>query len=347
VLFTFLLLTVYIYLLLKLQLMIMKRYIKYPLYTVGAIILIAFALMSYATFFLPNVGKAPTMKITITDEKVERGRYLAYHVMMCADCHSVRDFSLFSGPPTPGTEFAGGEIFDHSMGFPGRFVSTNITPYGIGDWTDGELFRLITTGVKRDGEPIFPVMPYHNFGKLDSEDIEAVIAFLRTLDPIETNHPTSKADFPFNFILRTLPEKATLSQKPDVSDWTAYGEYMFTAAACFDCHTKHEKGKFVGPLAGGGREFVSPDGSIVRTPNLTPHETGIAHYTKETFVQQFKMYADSSFVLPVVNQGELQTLMPWVMYSGMTVEDIEAIYDYLQTLEPYDNMVERFTPARE
>src|SRR5690554_4491038 len=248
--------------------MLMKKYIKYPLYTVVAFIAIIIAVLGYLTFGLPNVGEAPYMNVPVTEDKVERGRYLAYHVMMCADCHSERDFSLFSGPPTPGTEFVGGDVFDQSMGFPGRFISSNITPFGVGEWTDGELFRLITTGVKRDGNPIFPVMPYHSFGKLDPEDIKAVIAYLRTLDPVESNHPQSKADFPVNFIMRTMPQKAAFTTKPGKDNPVAYGKYMVTASACFDCHTKFDKGKFIGPQGGGGREFVFPDGSIVRTPNL-------------------------------------------------------------------------------
>lgn len=93
------------------------------------------------------------------------------------------------------------------MGFPGVFISSNITPAGIGDWTDGELFRLITTGVKRDGTPIFPVMPYMNYGKMDEEDIKSVIAYIRTLEPVQTNHPVSKADFPFSMTFGQFPKK--------------------------------------------------------------------------------------------------------------------------------------------
>lgn len=323
----------------------MKRVLKITGYFGGSVILLLLFFLGYISFVLPNVGKAEYIEVEVGQDKVERGRYLAHHVMMCADCHSIRDFSKFSGPPTPGTEFVGGDIFDESMGFPGKFVSTNITPYGIGDWTDGEIFRLITTGVKQDGEPIFPVMPYHHFGQLDREDIEAVIAFLRTLEPVETHHPESKASFPFNLILRTMPKKAQLNSKPDKSQTVAYGKYMFTAAACAECHTQFEKGKFVGPVGGGGREFLLPDGSIVRAPNLTPHETGIKQYNKKQFVELFKQYSDSTFVLPDVKPGGFQTLMPWVMYSGMEADDIGAIYDYIQTLEPYDNTVEKFTSA--
>ncbi|MGM0619890.1 MAG: c-type cytochrome, partial [Bacteroidota bacterium] len=195
----------------------MKKFMKYFLIVLAAVVLIVFAAVAYVSFALPNVGDAPDMEVTITPQKAKRGRYLAYNVMMCADCHSERDFSIFSGPPTPGTEFAGGDVFDHAVGAPGRFTSSNITPYGVGDWTDGELFRLITTGVKRDGNPIFPVMPYHKFGQLDREDIEAVIAYLRTLEPVETDHPESQPDFPVNFIMRTMPKKAQLTAKPPKS----------------------------------------------------------------------------------------------------------------------------------
>ena len=315
------------------------------MYLLSTLIVLLVCALLFVRLALPNVSDAPYIDVEVTESKVERGKYLAYHVMMCADCHSERDFSKFSGPPHPGTEFVGGDIFDQSMGFPGRFVSANITPFGIGDWTDGELFRLITTGVKRDGEPIFPVMPYHNFGQLDREDIEAVIAYLRTLEPVESNHPQSEADFPFNFILRTIPKEAELSKRPEKSDRVNYGRYMFTAAACAECHTQFDKGKFVGPLGGGGRAFLFPDGSVVRSPNLTPHETGLKNYSKEQFIELFKRYADSTYVLPDVKPGEFQTLMPWVMYAGMETDDISAIFEYLKTLEPYDNSVERFTPA--
>ena len=51
-------------------------------------------------------------------------------------------------------------------------------------------------------------------------------------------------------------------------------------------------------------------------------------------------------MIPNVKPGEFQTLMPWAMYADMKTEDISTIYDYLQTLEPYENVVERFTPAQ-
>lgn len=322
----------------------MKKAFRILAYVLSGIVVFILIIVAYISFALPRVDPAPDLKVEMTDEQIARGKYLAYHVMQCVDCHSVRDFGLFSGPPVPGTELAGGERFDHSMGFPGVYISPNITPAGIGDWTDGELFRLITTGVKRDGEPIFPVMPYHNFGQIDEEDIKAVIAYIRTVEPVVTDHPKSKSDFPMNLILRTMPKNAVLAKKPDPGDQVAYGKYLTTAASCGECHTKFEAGSFTGAYLAGGREFVFPNGSILRSPNLTPAESGLKNWSKEQFVTQFKSYADSSYIPTQIAPGAYQTIMPWIMYSGLNEEDLGAIYEYLQTLAPVETgVIERFT----
>jgi hypothetical protein len=47
-----------------------------------------------------------------------------------------------------------------------------------------------------------------------------------------------------------------------------------------------------------------------------------------------------------MNKGEFQTVMPWTMYTGMTAQDLEAIYDYLKTLKPVENVVVRFADTK-
>ncbi|HMQ08939.1 MAG TPA: c-type cytochrome [Saprospiraceae bacterium] len=318
----------------------MKRYI---LYALAILLIVIIAFLSYLSFLLPNVGPAPDLTVEITPERVARGDYLANHVMLCMDCHAQRDFTIYAGPPKPGTEGAGGEAFDQSMGFPGVFFSRNITPSGIGDWTDGELFRAITTGVSKDGSALFPVMPYLLYGQLDEEDIISVIAYIRQLKPVESPNIPSKPDFPFNFIINTIPKKANLSKRPDPTDQIAYGKYLITAASCGECHTNQKDGKVIGEPYAGGFEFQFPHGPIVRSSNITPHETGLASWTKEQFVQRFKMHVDSNYVAPNVGRDDFQTVMPWLMYAGMKDEDLEAIYAYLRTVAPVDNFVERYT----
>jgi hypothetical protein len=326
----------------------MRKVMKYTGYLALGLVAILVVLVLYVSYALPSVGDAPKdLKVEITPEKVERGKYLAYHVMMCVECHSERDFRYFAGPSKPGTEAAGGDVFDHKFGFPGSFVSANLTPFNLKDWTDGEIFRLITTGVRKNGEPIFPVMPYLNYGQLDPEDIEAVIAYLRTLEPVETKHAQSSADFPFNLILRTIPAKASPTKRPDPSDEVAYGKYMVTASACIECHTNFADGKFIGEPFAGGRSFKFPDGSLLTSPNITPHASGLGGWTKEMFIQRFKMYAEEGMHHKEVKPGELQTMMPWLMYSGMTEQDLSAIYAYLRTVPPVENYVVKYLPAGE
>ncbi|WP_340106130.1 c-type cytochrome [Rhodohalobacter sp. 8-1] len=321
----------------------MKKSFRYLIYLLGIIILTLGFLISYVGYYLPNAEAAPDIKVKATPEMVERGKYLANHVMLCMDCHAVRDFSLFAGPPTPGTHGGGGDIFDQNMGFPGRFVSRNLTPFGLADWTDGEIFRAITTGVSRDGSALFPVMPYPHYSKLAEDDIYAVIAYLRNLEPIENELESSKPDFPVSLLINTMPVKAEFQPRPSPDNTVEYGKYMVTAAACTDCHTRMENGAFVGQPFAGGNEYRLPDGSVVRSSNLTPHETGIKNMTKDQFVMRFKVFADSSYVPRKVGSGQFQTLMPWQMYGGMNEQDLEAIYDYLRTLEPADNRVQLFT----
>ncbi|MFW5706218.1 MAG: cytochrome c [Bacteroidota bacterium] len=317
--------------------------VKIILLAVGIIVVVVFLVLGYVRFFMPDVA-AVEMKVEITPERVQRGDYLANHVMVCMDCHSVRDWALYSGPVTPGTLGAGGDEFTREMGFPGDFYAPNVTPYHLGDWSDGEIYRAITSGVDKDGNPLFPVMPYHSYGKADKEDIFSVIAYIRSLDPIAKDVPESDPDFPFSLIMRMIPQEADHQTRPPTTNTIEYGEYLATVAACADCHTPFEKGQPVTDLLyAGGREFELPFGTL-RGPNITPDmATGIGAWTEDVFVNRFKSY-DSIHKLDKVNAPmEFNTLMPWNMYGGMKEEDLRAIYAYLRSLDPVEHEVEKVT----
>jgi len=304
-------------------------------------------LLSYVKFFLPDLGAAPAVKVESNAEVIKRGEYLANHVCVCVDCHSERDWTKFAGPIIPGTIGQGGELFDQKMGFPGSFYAKNITPYHLADWTDGEIYRTITTGVNKYGKAMFPVMPYPLYSHLDPSDVKSIIAYIRTLKPINKDNPEASLDFPMNFIVNTIPQKADPMTIPAKSDQVQYGKYIATAAACQECHTKQEKGKVVGDLFGGGFVFAMPDGSTVRSANITPDkQTGIGAWTREMFIKRFKMYADSNYHAPTVHAGDMNSPMPWNMYCGMDTADLGAIYAYLQTIKPAANQVVHFTPAQ-
>jgi mono/diheme cytochrome c family protein len=322
----------------------MKKILNVIFIILGVIILAVAGLLTYVKTALPKTEPASDLKIDYTQERIAHGKYLATSVMVCVDCHSTRDYSRFAGPVISGTVGSGGELFGKGQGFPGNFYAPNLTPAHLKDWTDGELFRAITTGVSQDGHALFPVMPYALYGQLDKEDIYDVIAYIRTLEPIDKSVPPSEAEFPMNFIINTIPQTATFTSKPDRKELISYGKYLFTSAACQECHTQRDKGT---PLPGmylaGGFPFPFPDGTTVRSMNITPDkETGIGSWTEEQFVRKFKAYTDSAYVAPLLKPGDFKTVMPWTNYATMEESDLKAIFAYLQTVPPVKNKVERF-----
>lgn len=322
----------------------MKTLLRYTIVVLIIVVVAVGGMITYVKSALPNVGPPPEMAVEMTPDRIARGKYLANNVMQCVECHATRDFSLFAGPVIPGTEGSGGEVFDQKFGFPGKFVARNITPHGVGDWTDGELFRAITTGVNKEGKALFPIMPYHQFGQCDPEDIKSVIAYLRTLEPIEKVNEESVPDFPVSILINTMPAKFDPVALPSPEKRLAYGKYMATAALCSECHTEKDKGEIVGLPFAGGFEFKFPDGSVARAANITPHESGIGSWSKADFVERFKQYSSDDYSPHKVQPGQMQTVMPWMTYSGMDESDIEAIYDYLQTITPVDNTVQTYSP---
>jgi len=323
----------------------MKKFGKILVFIILGLIIVVGALLSYVKFALPNAPKAENLKVEITPGRIERGKYLANNVTVCIDCHSTRDWSKFAGPVAGDAIGTGGEKFDHNIGFPGEVYVPNITPFNLKNWTDGELFRAITTGVKKDGSVIFPIMPWKSYGKMDKEDIYSIIAYIRTLQPKETKTPERKLDFPLNFLINTMPVAADNKPKPSEKDIVKYGGYLVNSAACIDCHTKSDKGELIaGTEFGGGANFKLPGGTVY-SANITPDkETGIGNWTKETFVQRFRQHADSNYKSADVKPGQFQTIMPWMMYGKMKVSDLEAIYTYLKTVKPIKNQVTKFVP---
>jgi hypothetical protein len=325
----------------------MRKFLKVAGVLLVIVVLVIIGGITYITQALPAIPVQKDLHVELTPERVARGEYLANHVTACMDCHSTRDWNKFTGPPVPGTLGKGGEVFDQSMNFPGRFVSKNITPFNLKGWSDGDIYRAITSGVDRDGRPFFPVMPYPYYNKLATEDVYSIIAYLRTLPAIESQPEDSKADFPMNIILHTIPDPAHPMALPAPTD-PAYGAYLANAAGCRECHTKMEKGKAVGEPFAGGFEFHFPNGATLRSANITPDPVnGIGAWDKATFIRKFKQFADSSYVPPAVDRKaqDFQTVMPWMMYAGMTETDLGAIYDYLRAVPPVATKVQYWTPV--
>lgn len=326
----------------------MRKFFKILGILLIIVVILAGAGFAYLHIKYPDVGAAPDMKITATPQMLERGKYLANSFAGCIDCHSTRDYTKLAGPIVPGTEGKGGEDIGEMMhmgSVPARNITSDIET-GIGSWTDGEIYRAVTMGVSKDGTPLAPAMPYPGFAQMDENDVKSIIAYIRTLPPIKNKVPERKLDFPLSLIVRTIPDKPKFSKFPDPSNTVETGKYY--AGACMECHCPMDKGKFImEKFFSGGVEFQAPRGGVVRTANLTPDkETGIGNLTKEQFLQKFKDYRSPERQNVPVKDGEFSTIMPWIFFSKAKDEDLSAVYDFLTTLPPVKNKVEKWSAVQ-
>ncbi len=314
---------------------------------VALIVVIATVAMIFLYGFLPRQRPPAELTVQPTPDLIERGEYLVNDVMLCFDCHSVRDWTRYSGPAVPPLG-AGRPCMDKNMKpvginiggmgtFPGRLCIRNITPdveTGIGDWTDAEIARAIREGVSRDGEALFPIMPWFMYTEMSDEDVAAVIAYLRAQPAVESFRPERKLDFPLNIIFRFYPEPLD-GPVPAVpkGDTVAYGRYLSKVARCEFCHSPRVRGRLepvASRLMAGGIPFwMGTD--IHYSKNLTMHPTGLGNWTKEVFIQRFRVHTEP---FPVTEEQNSE--MNWVEFSGMTVEDLGALWDYLATLPPLE-----------
>ena len=239
-----------------------------------------------------NNSKGPSAEKNNQDSissLVERGSYLANNVAVCMHCHSKFDVTKFSFPIIPGTEGGGGLTLGKGEGVPGEVTPPNITPYKLKDWTDDEIARSITQGINKKGDTLFPIMPYHNYSRLTKDDIYSIIAYLRTLKPIDSTTPPRKLEIPPAMYGPLPANNIADNKKPDPSDKVKYGEYMTTMASCGDCHTPlTPQGPDFSKAFSGG--FVFDMGFMkVAVANITPDSaTGIGSWREESFVQKFK-----------------------------------------------------------
>jgi len=311
---------------------------------VSVLLAIVLALIGALVFVLvsgPSQRPASTERVEITPARLQRGKYLAEAVLGCFDCHSDHDYEKY-GAPAIGPAGAGGICMTEAQGFPGDICMPNITPdtqTGLGGWTDGEIMRAIREGVDRNGKALFPLMPYRQYAAISDEDTRAVVAYLRSLPPVNKATAERRVDLHWRLGIKLVPRALEGPvPEPNRQDRVAYGQYLAKVSGCLFCHTPvnrtHE------PISGmefaGGQEL--PGG--VRSPNLTPHPTGMGDRTEAQFVAMFKAFEIPAGDLPAVPVKD-NTQMPWLSRAKLTEADLGAIYAYLRTVRPVDRVVQK------
>ncbi|RTL53803.1 MAG: c-type cytochrome [Bradyrhizobiaceae bacterium] len=252
---------------------------------------------------------------------IERGAYLA-RAADCMVCHTAQG----------GRDYAGGLPFKLAFG---TLYSTNITPdkeTGIGNYTDEDFLNAMHRGIRRDGQRLYPAMPFAAYTYMSDDDALAIKAYLFSLDPVRNETPGNTLTFPFNqrwgmafWSALFNPDTRFAPDTSQSAEWNR-GAYLAEALAhCGDCHTPRNlafaldnRKKFGGALTAGWRAYnISSDKS-----------TGVGGWSKDDLIS----YLSTGHV---TGHGTASGPMGEAVlhsFSKMAPEDIAALVTYLRSV---------------
>jgi hypothetical protein len=81
---------------------------------------------------------------------------------------------------------------------------------GLGNWTDAQIVAAIQKGQRPDGRMLAPIMPWHAFANLTKQDVDAIVAYLRSLPPVANKvpGPFGPTETPTSFVMKIVPPGA-------------------------------------------------------------------------------------------------------------------------------------------
>lgn len=297
------------------QVFMLKKVLKWTLIVAGILLLIivvvAYTLVSGADKRINKIYSVTPQKLMIPGDSatVERGRYLAN--VLCAECHG-------------GNSFAGMTIFDDPQ--LGRVNSPNLTRGlgGIGStYSDEDWIRALRNGVKPDGRAVF-VMPSGDFSTMSDDDLVSVIAYLKTIPPVDREWNKEQKLTAFGKVLlqtgafgniiaaETIDHTPKSYENPMPGPTAEYGDYMVKIFGCRTCH---------GMNLNGGKD---PNPEAPFAPNLT--RAGVSGKWNSG---EFKTAMRTG---KTPDNRQLTDFMPWKALANMSDDDLEAIFRYLQSL---------------
>jgi mono/diheme cytochrome c family protein len=256
---------------------------------------------------------------------VERGKYLVDTIMTCQNCHTPKGER---GAPVFAKDLSGGLEFDEP---PFKVTAPNITQdkaTGIGAWTDDQIRTAMRTGKRPNGVQLAEVMPTNFYGIVTEGDMNAIVAYLRTVKPVANKvpDPIYKIALPHHI----FPGAEKAYSEADLGDKVKKGRYLATIGHCMECHTPFAPrggADFANSFGKGGREFPGPWG-VSKSRNITSSKTaGIGGWTDaeiKTAITQGKSRDGSPLKGP----------MGYQYYAKMTDADLDAVIAYLRTVPP-------------
>jgi mono/diheme cytochrome c family protein len=267
-----------------------------------------------------------SMSTVRAETSVARGSYLVNGILTCGNCHTPRGPG---GVWDMSKQLSGGPRTWDEVTFKAK--AANITPNletGIGKWSDADIKRSLLAGVRPNGTQIAPIMPYGFYKVLTPADVDAVVAYLKSVSAVSNavEPPVYKAAMHVD----TPPGADKGMSETDLADPRKRGFYLVTIGHCMECHTPlvndvHDYAQ----LGKGGQSFPGPWGVTV-SRNITSHATA-----------GLGAWSDAE-IKAAITQGlhrdgaKLKPPMAFALYATMTDQDLSAIVAYLRTVPPKD-----------
>lgn len=258
----------------------------------------------------PEVSGSP-VTAAVGEDALARGEHLV-KVSSCNECH---------GANLSGTVF----VDESPIGY---IPAPNLTAGtgGIGgSYSDADWELAIRHGVAADGRTMV-TMPSEHYAHYSDEDLAALIAYIQSVPPVNNDLGPRAIQFPGTIIFGLLANSswpvniidhaAVGGPAPAMGATVEYGEYLIAIASCQSCHAEN--------LAGNYGQLDSPQG-----PNLTP--------TGNLGSWSFDEFATAMRTGTTPDGRQLDEGMPWANYADLSDEELQALWAYLNELEPLPN----------
>jgi len=269
------------------------------------------------------------------ESPAERGGYLVNTIMACGNCHSPRDAD---GKTIPDKAFSGGLTFVTPAFTATAPNITQDTETGIGSWSDAEIKRALVEGMRPDhgrlaGAPLAAIMLANFYRALLPDDLDAIVAYLRTVKPIrrESSDPVYTAPVRRD----AYPDAEAGFTKAMLADPVRHGAYLVTIGHCMECHAAWSRGvsEFKNGLGRGGRAFPALAGAPAGTPDsIAPNITSDA-------TLGIGAWSDAEIGRAITHgtarDGRaLKPPMAYGYYAGLKQTDLADIIAYLRNVPP-------------
>lgn len=290
----------------------------------GILVLLALAGALALVLLRPGTMPASAHKPELNRETVliNQGEYLA-RAGDCVACHTAPNGPAFAGGRAMATPF-------------GNLYVPNITPddeTGIGQWSADEFYRMLHTGVARDGTLLYPAMPFASYTKVTRADSDAMYAYLMSVAPVSQKNRPHELRFPFNNRDLLIGWRTLYFQegeyRPDPAkpaEWNR-GAYLVQGLGhCAMCHTAIN-------ALGGSSESKAFEGGMIPNqnwyaPSLTSNrEAGLGNWDIQDIADLLQV--------GVSHRGTVYGPMAEVVYNSLQYlsdEDARAMAVYLKAL---------------